>query len=171
MLRDRGSRTAVAACLLTLLSGCSSSGDDASAPTAEPSAAAPEVGQRIEQTADAVLGGVELTLEVADEAEERAVGLMGRTEVPAGTGMVFLFDEPVNSSFYMFQVPIPLRATFVRDGVVVGVVDMPPCEQEQPDDCPLYGPGTSYDTVVETAPETLPGLEVGARLEPARPGA
>ena len=154
-----------------LLAGCSSSGEEPSAPSAAPTAAAPEVGQRIEQQVDAVLGGVALTLEVADEAPERAVGLMGRTEVPGGTGMVFLFDEPVSSSFYMFQVPIPLRATFVREGVVVGVVDMAPCEEQEPDDCPLYGPGTPYDTVVETAPETLPDLEVGDRLEPARPGA
>lgn len=167
-------RPAAGLCLLAaLLTGCSSGGgeEEPSPPAAEPSAAAPEVGQRIEEKVDAVLGGVELTLEVADETPERAVGLMGRTEVPDGSGMVFLFDAPVSSSFYMFQVPIPLRATFVRDGTVVGVIDMAPCQEQQAEACPLYGPGEPYDVVVETAPEALPDLEVGARLEPARPGA
>jgi len=154
-----------------VLVGCSSGAEEPDAAPSQPPAAPAEVGQRIEQQVEAVLDGVALTLEVADEPPERAIGLMGRTEVPDGTGMVFLFDEPVTGSFYMFQVPIPLRATFVRDGTVVGVVDMAPCEQQQAQDCPLYGPGEPYDTVVETAPETLPDVAVGARLEPARPGA
>lgn len=122
------------------------------------------MGQRIEQTVAAELGGVPLELEVADEPRERAVGLMGRTEVPDGTGMVFLFDEPVTSSFYMFQVPVPLLAVFVREGLVVGVEAMEPCAEQDPADCPLYGPDEAYDTVVETAPETLPDVEVGDAL-------
>ena len=133
-------------------------------PQAEPSAE-PSVGQQIEQTVQADLGGVALELEVADEPQERAVGLMGRTEVPAGTGMVFLFDTLSTSGFYMFQVPVPLVAVFVRDGVVVGVEQMPPCPETEPGDCPTYGPDESYDTVVETAPETLPDVAPGDRLE------
>ena len=163
-------RAGVLCALAVLIGGCSSTAEEPAAPSPEPTAA-PEVGQRIEETVDAVLDGVELTLEVADEPEERSVGLMGRTEVPEGTGMVFLFDEPSSGSFYMFQVPIPLRATFVRDGTVVGVVDMEPCEEQDPDACPLYGPDEPYDVVVETAPEAAPDPEVGDRLEPARPGA
>lgn len=155
----------LAAALLLALTGCAD--DDAAPPSAEPSAARPSEGvaQSIEEKVRATLGGVELELEVADEPQERATGLMGRTEVPPGTGMVFLFDEPVTSSFYMFQVPVPLTAAFVRDGVVVGIEQMAPCTEREPSACPLYGPDGSYDTVVETAPATLAGLETGARLE------
>jgi uncharacterized membrane protein (UPF0127 family) len=163
--------TALLTAALLSVAACS---DAAAPPVAAPSAApspSPSVGQRIEQTVQAELGGVELVLEVADQPEQRAVGLMGRTEVPDGTGMVFLFDELVSSSFYMFQVPVPLVAVFVREGVVVGVEQMPPCTEDEPSACPLYGPGAEYDTVVETAPETLPDVAVGDRLEPARPGA
>jgi uncharacterized membrane protein (UPF0127 family) len=111
------------------------------------------------------LDGVELVLEVADTQEERAVGLMRRTSVPPGTGMVFLFDEPTDGRFYMYDVPIPLRAVFVRDGAVVGSILMPPCEKElAPGDCPTYGPDEPFDTVVETAPETLPDVQPGDRL-------
>lgn len=111
------------------------------------------------------LDGVRLVLEVADTEQERAVGLMRRTSVPDGTGMVFRYDAPTEGRFYMFDVPIPLRAVFVRDGKVVFNVVMPPCENGvAPQDCPTYGPDGQFDTVVETAPETLPDVQLGDRL-------
>lgn len=164
-------RTVLLALLAGLaLPGCSS--EDQAAPEAAPSSplssSSPEpsasVGQRIAETVQAELNGVPLVLEVADEPAERAVGLMGRTEVPAGTGMLFRFDEPVSARFYMFQVPVPLVAVFVRDGAVVGVEQMPPCELPEPRDCPTFGPDAPFDTVVETAPATLPDVAVGDAL-------
>ena len=152
----RGAPAALVGALL--LAGCS---DD----TPQPSDGA-TVGQRIDEKVEAVLGGVELELEVADEPDERAVGLMGRTEVPAGTGMVFQYDEPsTGPSFYMFQVSIPLTAVFVREGRVVHIADMEPCPASDPGDCPLYGPDGEFDTVVETAPATVADVQVGDRLE------
>ena len=141
-------RRAAAATLLVLAAACSSD---------EP---APAPDDRVRATLD----GVELLLEVADEPEERAVGLMRRESVPPGTGMVFLYDEPVQARFYMYDVQVPLRAVFVRDGRVVGSVLMPPCELDDPQACPTYGPDEPFDTVVETAPETLPDVQPGDRL-------
>jgi len=40
-------------------------------------------------------------LEIAATPEQRALGLMGRSEVPRGTGMIFLFDEPAREGFWM----------------------------------------------------------------------
>jgi uncharacterized membrane protein (UPF0127 family) len=145
-------RRAAALLCLVLLAGCSG----------ERPAAAPEPA---DDRVRAMLDGVDLLLEVADDQEERAVGLMRRESVPPGTGMVFLYDEPVTHRFYMYDVPIPLRAVFVRDGRVVGSVLMPPCELDVPQDCPTYGVDEPYDTVVETAPETLPDVQPGDRLE------
>lgn len=111
-----------------------------------------------------------VAVEVADDDQERAVGLMRRAEVPAGTGMVFLYDAPsTRRYFHMFDVQVPLTAVFARAGQVVGVVDMPPCAQPQPQDCPTYGPDAPFDTVLETAPETLAGkVAVGDALEVQR---
>lgn len=149
-----------AACLLLLLAlgagGCSSS--DAEPPAQDPAAApSPAAAERV----SAVLDGVELELEVADTDQERAVGLMRRESVPPGTGMVFLYDAPSTGRYYMFQVPVPLRAVFVRDGSVVSTVVMPPCGLDDPAACPTYGADAPYDTVVETAPETLPDVQPG----------
>lgn len=111
------------------------------------------------------LDGVRLVLEVADTPEERAVGLMRRESLPAGTGMVFRYDGLTTGRFYMYDVPIPLRAVFVREGKVVFTVVMPPCPKGiAPADCPTYGPDEQFDTVVETAPETLPDVQPGDRL-------
>ncbi len=148
-------RRAVALLALVLLAGCGS--DEPSIDAAEP--------QSVDERVDAVLGDVQLELEVADEPAERAVGLMRRTSVPAGTGMVFLFDEAVSTRFYMYDVPIPLKAVFLRDGAVVSSVVMPPCEESEPRACPTYGADGPFDTVVETAPETLPDVQPGDRFE------
>lgn len=139
---------AMAFALALLLPGCAAD-DDPPAPD-----------DRIRATLD----GVELLLEVADDPEERAVGLMRRESVPPGTGMVFRYDEPVEARFYMYDVLVPLRAVFVRDGRAVYSVLMPPCELDVPQDCPTYGPDEPFDTVVETAPETLPDVRPGDRL-------
>ena len=147
-----------------VLTGCSSSSEGTAA--APPSAAPPSPTASVgDERVRAVLDGVELELEVADTPQERAVGLMRRESVPPGTGMVFLYDEPSEGRFYMFQVPIPLRAVFVRDGRVVSTVVMPPCGLDDPSACPTYGADGPYDTVVETAPETLPDVQPGDAFE------
>lgn len=148
-------RRAAALLALVLLTGCGS--DEPSVDDDEP--------QSVDERVGAVLGGVELELEVADEPAERAVGLMRRESVPAGTGMVFVFDEVVSTRFYMYDVPIPLKAVFIRDGAVVSSVVMPPCEENEPRACPTYGADGPFDTVVETAPETLPDVQPGDRFE------
>jgi uncharacterized membrane protein (UPF0127 family) len=145
-------RPAVALPALLLTAGCST-------PAQPPPAEAAQ-----DDRVRAVLGGVELRLEVADEPSERAFGLMQRESVPPGTGMLFRYDAPVQTSFTMYDVPVPLTAVFVRDGRVVFSVVMPPCGLAVPQDCPTYGPDEPFDTVVETAPETLPDVRPGDRL-------
>lgn len=148
----RGTGIAVA----LLLAGCSA--DQAPAAQAPVPVAIPD--GRVAATLD----GVDLVLEVADTQEERAVGLMRRASVPPGTGMVFRYDAPNQGRFYMFMVPVALQAVFVRDGRVVSSVVMPPCRETEPQACPTYGADGPFDTVVETAPETLPNVAPGDLL-------
>lgn len=142
-------------------SGPSAPAGSAGTGPAGPGTATP---QRLPTVVTADLAGVRLRLEVAQTPAEREVGLMGRTSVPAGTGMLFRFGGPVRDRFYMYRTLVPLVIAFVRDGTVVGTAQMTPCPQSDPAACPTYGPDTPYDTAVETAPETLPNVRPGDRL-------
>lgn len=53
-----------------------------------------------------------LTVEIADDAAERAQGLMGRSALPANHGMLFVYERPQPASFWMKNTLIPLDILF-----------------------------------------------------------
>lgn len=54
-----------------------------------------------------------LMLEKADTPEERSKGLMYRKELENGTGMLFVWEDEANRSFWMKNTYIPLDMIFV----------------------------------------------------------
>jgi uncharacterized membrane protein (UPF0127 family) len=67
-----------------------------------------------------------LEVEIADTPEERQAGLMGRTDMPRDTGMLFVFDEAPNG-FWMKDTRVALTAAFIADcGEILGFADMEP---------------------------------------------
>jgi uncharacterized membrane protein (UPF0127 family) len=110
-------------------------------------------------------------LEVAAEPAARARGLMGRTEVPEGTGMVFLYPEDVAEAYWMKNTLVPLSIAFVAaDGRVVSVAEMTPCKA---DPCPSYPPAGPYRYAVELAAGSFgaAGVGPGAKVVPVDPAA
>jgi uncharacterized membrane protein (UPF0127 family) len=108
-------------------------------------------------------------LEVAADPASRARGLMGRTEVPPGRGMVFLYPDDVRESFWMKDTLVPLSIAFVAaDGRVVSVAEMTPCRA---DPCPTYAPAGPYRYAVELRAGAFPAAGVGAgdRVVPEDP--
>jgi uncharacterized protein len=102
---------------------------------------------------------VRVRLEVAATAAERRLGLMHRTEVPAGTGMVFLFPEDTVGGFWMRNTLVPLSIAFVgEDGRVVSVHEMVPCRA---DPCRLYRPTGPYRYAVELPAGAFPAAGIG----------
>lgn len=84
---------------------------------------------------------------VATDAEQQSRGLMHREELPELGGMVFLFDRPRTGGFWMKNTLIPLSiAFFDRDGEILVVLDMEPCEA---DPCPVYDPEVTYQGALE----------------------
>ena len=72
---------------------------------------------------DAFGGSHRLTVEIADTSPLRTRGLMWRSALADGTGMLFIFPTEVVQSFWMRNTLIPLDMVFIdRRMEVVGVV-------------------------------------------------
>ena len=56
---------------------------------------------------------VEVSVEIADQPDERAQGLMFRRDLPQGQGMLFIYEEPQEVSFWMRNTLIPLDLIFI----------------------------------------------------------
>lgn len=114
---------------------------------------------------------VALVVRVAATAQDRARGLMGVADLPAGTGMLFAFPTLAShGGFWMRGTLIPLDIAFVAAGEVVAVAAMAPCEA---DPCPITHPGRPYDAALEVPDGWLSAVGVGPgsrlRVEPAVP--
>lgn len=130
--------------------------------------------QQLPITAQLQVGSQVINLEVANTAEQQAKGLMFREQLAPDRGMLFEFTPPQIARFWMKNTLIELDMIFARQGRIVAILDqVPPCRQ---DPCPVYGPLTTVDQVIELAggqAENL-GLKVGDSLTvrpltPAKP--
>ncbi len=79
---------------------------------------------------------VTVRAELADEPAEWERGLMGRAELPDGSGMLFIFPEERERTFWMKDTLVPLDVIFFSaSGWFVSIATMQPCAA---DPCPTY---------------------------------
>ena len=98
------------------------------------------------------IGGddIEVVAKVAATDTDRQRGLMEVTDLPSGTGMLFLFDAPRRGGFWMWNTRIALDIAFVAaDDTIIDVATMVPCEADQPSDCPTTAPDGAYLAALE----------------------
>ena len=65
-----------------------------------------------------------LTMELAEDAGQHALGLMGRQSLASDSGMIFVYARPRRVSMWMKDTLIPLDMLFVRlDGIIESIVE------------------------------------------------
>jgi len=72
-------------------------------------------------------GAAEIVVELAVSPEEQEIGLMHRTELADGRGMLFVYAEDRRLAFWMKNTLIPLSIAYIAsDGTIREVRDMEP---------------------------------------------
>jgi hypothetical protein len=85
---------------------------------------------------------------LADTDTQRQRGLMENTDLQGYAGMLFVWNEDSESSFYMRNTPTPLSIAWVNaDGELVSTADMAPCDDVE--GCPLYPADGPYRFALE----------------------
>jgi len=76
------------------------------------------------------IGDIRVSAEVADDPDEKTIGLMGRTELAEGEGMLFVFSRPQPMGFWMKDTLLPLSIAYInRDGIIREIHDMQPLDE------------------------------------------
>ena len=90
---------------------------------------------------------VSITVEIADDPEERSQGLMNRESIAVDHGMLFLFDKAEPLTFWMKNTVIPLDIIFFDGrGQFIGADSMLPCTE---DPCLRYTSSGPSSTALE----------------------
>ena len=116
-------------------------------------------------------GGHEsFAVEVADDAGERAQGLMFRTELAPASGMLFVYDSPKRPSFWMKNTLIPLDMVFAD---ATGTVTRVHADAVPGDLTPIDGgEGVQFVLEINAGLAKKLGIVPGSALRhPAIPGA
>jgi uncharacterized protein len=71
------------------------------------------------RTVNLTVGGVSLKAEIAEDDQSREMGLMFRDSLPEDHGMLFIFDQPHQASFWMKNTKIPLSIAFLENDRVI----------------------------------------------------
>ena len=82
------------------------------------------------------LKGQRFSVEIADDRESQAMGLMFRDSMPPDHGMLFIFWNERQRSFWMKNTRIPLDIMYFSSGLeLINVARAVPCRIQQ---CPGY---------------------------------
>jgi uncharacterized protein len=112
---------------------------------------------------------VTLRVQLAQNDEQRSLGLMDRTSLREGTGILFLYDSVQDStaSFWMYRTRIPLDIAFIDStGTIASITRMVPCESVNPDFCPTYAARVRFSHALEVPAGYFEraGIAVGDRV-------
>ena len=77
------------------------------------------------------VGGVAVTAEIADTPALRERGLMDRDSLPENHGMLFVYPDERDLSFWMRNTPLALDIAFLdRTGTIINIETMQPNDED-----------------------------------------
>lgn len=90
-----------------------------------------EINNKESNLVDITIGDKKYKVEIADTPEKQEKGLMGRKSLPEDQGMLFIYDEPQDLSYWMKDTLISLDIIFIDDDMeVVSVKQGQPMSEE-----------------------------------------
>jgi len=95
---------------------------------------------------------VAVSLEWAETAEQRRIGLMGRDKLEERSGMLFDYGslQSAEHSFWMRNTLIALDIAYVNEqGTIIAINRMEPCESVAAFNCPTYPAGAEFVQAAE----------------------
>jgi len=109
-----------------------------------------------------MVGGVEIQVEVADDANERAVGLMYRESLPENQGMLFVYPGERPLGFWMKNTLIPLDIAYAdAQGRIIDIQHMEPLTEDTYDS----GGPAQYALEMNLGWFAANGVTIGDRIE------
>ena len=120
-------------------------------------------------TTKLTVGSEVVTVEVADDGEERAMGLMFRDRLAENTGMLFVYPDARERSFWMKNTRIPLSIAFIDEtGTIRSMAEMKPLDETMtrsgaPVPYALEMPGGWFPEHGLKVGDKVTGLPTGAR--------
>jgi hypothetical protein len=110
------------------------------------SSAPPSVAAPARQNMPVQIGNATVAAEVADTSAEQMQGLSGRASLGADAGMLFTFDAPTRTGFWMNGMRFPLDLIYMKDHAVVDLKENEPVPTVLP--TPFFA-STDFDAVLE----------------------
>lgn len=115
-----------------------------------------EINDKESNLVDITIGDKKYKVEIADTPEKQEKGLMDRESLPEDQGMLFIYDEPQDLSYWMKNTLISLDIIFIDDDMeVVSVKQGQPMSEE---------PITENDVQYVLEVNSNSGIEEGDQL-------
>ncbi len=119
-------------------------------------------GGQLIRVASVRVGGVPVSVEIADTPALREKGLMQRDSLPEDGGMLFVYADEQMRSFWMRNTRIPLDIAFIdRNGSIVSIEQMEP----QTDENTISSAPAMFALEMNQGWFEANGVGVGDRLE------
>jgi uncharacterized membrane protein (UPF0127 family) len=120
-------------------------------------------------TPTVTIGGASFTVDLADTPEKRFQGLSGREVLEEGTGMLFVFQEERQHTFWMKDMRFPLDMIWITAECAIAdiIADVPNPPPDQIDGVlPTYSPSAPGTFVLElnAGVAASSGLQTGDQM-------